>query len=172
MIERELAFGLDQADEVAERAGAKAAQRDGRLQPAVLAAPDVWEGHARCELERRVGTPIAGVRRVAAGVRGVAGGVHQRPHHRCLRGHVEVLTTPGTFALVEGDDGVSCSLRTGVKRRLRVANGHGWPVAVSLQAEQSPGRLDRQFRGRAESVRPGLPIWRDRDVDQARVQLC
>ena len=165
-LRRKPTLGFDQVYEVAERPRAQAPQRDRRLHPAVLARPDVRIRHSRRDLEWRRGALLARVRRIAARVRRIARRVHQRPHHRRLHGHVEVLASPRPCALVQCDRDVGRCLSSAVERGLRVSHRHRRAIAVALEPEQPSRRLDGHLRGGPERGRAALTVRRHRDVDQ------
>ena len=144
------------------------AHRDERV--AVDRLDHVPQFEARHALRRGRGAVVAEAGLVAARVGREAAGVHQRPDHAGLHRDIEVLAEAGAVALDECDDGVRRGLRASVQPGLRVADGHGRPVAVAGQREQPARRLDRQVRRRRVRVRSALPERRDRGVDQRRVE--
>ena len=109
---------------------------------------------------------LAGARRVGAGVGGIAGGIHQRPHHGRLGGHVKVLADAGSVAPMEGDGDVRGRLRTGVERRLRHgAHRQRRTIWVALQPHQAAGRLHGELGGRRVGRGPVAAEGRDGSVD-------
>ena len=161
---------LDPAQQGVEGALADDAHLEAHLHQAVLAGHDARQSQPHGSRRRvRLAAELACRRRVGAGVRRKAGGVHQRPHHAGLGRDVQMLAAAGAFALVEGDHRVGGGLSAGVERRLRHrAHRHRRAVRVALQAHQAASRFDGEVGGWRSGHRAGNAEGGDGDVDQMR----
>ena len=81
-----------------------------------------------------------------------------------------MLAHTGAVALEQRDEGVGGRLRARVERRLRVADGNGRAVAVTLQAGKAARGLNREVGRRRVCQRPVLPPRRHRYIDERGVE--
>ena len=143
------AFLFRPTQQVVQGAFAEDGHLEAQHRVAVRAAHDARQLEPFGHQGRAGAAQLAGAGGIGARVGGIAGGVHQRPHHGRLGGHVKVLADAGSVAPIEGNGDVRGGLRTGVERRLRHgAHRQRWTVWVALQPHQAAGGLHRELRGR------------------------
>ena len=82
-----------------------------------------------------------------------------------------MLTDPGVLPLSQRNQHRLCRLDAAVQCGLRDADAQRRAVIVARQRHRARGGGDRQIRCGVAGLRTVRSKWRDRDIDQGRIQL-